>query len=72
MKSIIVYYSLEGNTDYAAKRIAQLMGAELLRLETVKTIRKDVLANISSVEKVLFLEMCQSCSLINFRLRIMT
>lgn len=36
MKSIIVYYSLEGNTDYAAKRIAQLMGAELLRLETVK------------------------------------
>lgn len=34
MKSIIVYYSLEGNTDYAAKLLAGELGADLLRLET--------------------------------------
>ena len=32
MKSIIVYYSLEGNTEYAAKIIAEKTGAELLRI----------------------------------------
>lgn len=36
MKTVIVYYSLEGNTDYAAAQIAELLGAELLRLEPVK------------------------------------
>ena len=28
MKTIIVYYSLEGNTDYAAKELAKLLGAD--------------------------------------------
>ncbi len=32
MKTLIVYYSLEGNTDYAAKRIAERIGADTLRL----------------------------------------
>ena len=36
MKSIIVYYSLEGNTEYTAKEIAAKLGADLLRLEPVK------------------------------------
>jgi len=36
MKTLIVYYSLEGNTDYAAKRIAEKTGFDLLRIETVK------------------------------------
>ena len=36
MKTIIVYYSLEGNTAYAAEQIAAETGAELLRLEPVK------------------------------------
>ena len=36
MKTIIVYYSLEGNTDYAAKRIASELKADLLRLEPEK------------------------------------
>jgi flavodoxin len=36
MKTIIVYYSLEGNTDYAAKHIASELGADLLRLEPEK------------------------------------
>lgn len=33
MKSIIVYYSLEGNTEYAAKLLAEELGADLLKLE---------------------------------------
>lgn len=36
MKTLIVYYSLEGNTAWAAERIARAAGAELLRLEPVK------------------------------------
>lgn len=36
MKTLIVYYSLEGNTEYAAQAIASVLGADLLRLEPVK------------------------------------
>ncbi len=36
MKNLIVYYSLEGNTAYAAQFIAKVLGADLLRLEPVK------------------------------------
>ena len=32
MKTLIVYYSLEGNTDYAASKIAERIGADKLRL----------------------------------------
>ena len=32
MKTIIVYYSLEGNTEFAALKIAEKLGAETLRL----------------------------------------
>ena len=32
MKTIIVYYSLEGNTDFAAGKIAEKLNADLLRL----------------------------------------
>ena len=32
MKTLIVYYSLEGNTDYAAGKIREITGGELLRL----------------------------------------
>ena len=31
-RTLIVYFSLEGNTDYAARRIAGAVGADLLRL----------------------------------------
>ena len=37
MKTIIVYYSLEGNTDLAAKKIAEALNADLLRLEPEKS-----------------------------------
>lgn len=36
MKSIVVYYSLEGNTKYVGDKIAEIMDADLLRLEPVK------------------------------------
>lgn len=36
MKALIVYYSMGGNTEYAAGRIADRMGADLLRLEPEK------------------------------------
>ena len=32
MKTLIVYYSLEGNTEYAAKKVAERIGADTLRL----------------------------------------
>ena len=36
MKALIVYYSMGGNTEYAAGRIAEKLGADLLRLEPEK------------------------------------
>ncbi len=36
VKTLIVYFSLEGNTEYAAKQIAQTAGCETLRLMPVK------------------------------------
>ena len=36
MKSIVVYYSLEENTRWAAEKIAEAIGADLLRIEPVK------------------------------------
>ena len=37
MKTLIVYYTLEGNTHYAAKKIAAKLGADVLRIKPVKT-----------------------------------
>lgn len=34
MNAIVVYYSLEGNTDHAARALAAELDADLLRLET--------------------------------------
>ena len=36
MKALVVYYSMGGNTEYAAKKIARQMDADLLRLEPEK------------------------------------
>ena len=36
MKTIIVYYSLEENTHYATQKIAENIGADLLRLHPKK------------------------------------
>ena len=36
MSTLIVYYSLNGNTDYAARLLQEKLGADTLRLEPVK------------------------------------
>ena len=36
MNTLIVYYSLEGNTHFAAKKIASELGADLLRIKPVR------------------------------------
>lgn len=41
MKAAVVYYSLEGNTGYVAEKIAAELGAELIRLDTVKPYPTD-------------------------------
>ena len=46
MKRLIVYYSLSGNTEEAAKKIAKELGADLLKLETVKAMPKSFAAQI--------------------------
>ena len=40
MKTRIVYYSLGGNTDWAAEQIADRIGGELLRLQPVRDYPK--------------------------------
>ncbi|MBQ9467631.1 MAG: flavodoxin family protein [Clostridia bacterium] len=36
MKTLIVYYSLTGNVDFAARTLSERIGADLLRLEVQK------------------------------------
>lgn len=36
MNTIIVYYSLEGNTEYAAGKISEIIGAPAIRLQPKK------------------------------------
>ena len=36
MKRVIVYYSMGGNTEYAALQIAGMAGADLLKIKPVK------------------------------------
>ena len=36
MNTAVVYYSLEGNTDYAARKIADSLGADMLRIYSKK------------------------------------
>ena len=46
MKRLVVYYSLSGNTEEAANRIAKALDADLLKLETVKPMPKRFAAQI--------------------------
>ncbi|MBQ7566862.1 MAG: NAD(P)H-dependent oxidoreductase [Oscillospiraceae bacterium] len=36
MKALIVYYSMSGNTEYAANELARMLGADTLRIEPKK------------------------------------
>lgn len=46
MKRLIVYYSLSGNTEEAVKCIAEKLGCETLKIETVKDMPKSFAARI--------------------------
>ena len=46
MKRLVVYYSLSGNTEEAARKIAEAIGADLLKLETVQKMPKSFAAQI--------------------------
>ena len=46
MKRIIVYYSLSGNTEEAVKTIAEKIGCDVLRIDTVKSMPKSFAAQI--------------------------
>lgn len=46
MKRLVVFYSLSGNTEEAAKAVAEKLGADLLRLQTVKDMPKSFAARI--------------------------
>lgn len=41
MKTAVVYFSLNGNCDYVAQEIKKQIGADLIRLETVKPYPKN-------------------------------
>jgi flavodoxin len=46
MKRLVVYYSLSGNTEEAAKKIAGKLGADLLKIETKKPMPKRYAAQL--------------------------
>ncbi len=46
MKRLVVYYSLSGNTKDAAEKIAGLLEADTVKLETVKSMPKSFAAQI--------------------------
>lgn len=46
MNRLVVYYSLSGNTEEAAKQLAGKLGADLLKLETEKPMPKRFAAQI--------------------------
>ena len=44
MKTLVVYYSLEGNTEYVAEKIREAVGADLLKLVPKKAYHDKGLA----------------------------
>ena len=46
MRRLVVYYSLSGNTEDAAYKIAESLGADLLKLETVRAMPKSFAAQM--------------------------
>lgn len=46
MKRIIVYYSLSGNTEEAVRSVAEQLGCEILKIDTVKAMPKSFFARI--------------------------
>ena len=52
MKTAIVYYSMSGNTQFEAERIAKKINADMIRIEPVKAYPDQGPRNLFGVEKV--------------------
>lgn len=52
MKTAIVYYSMSGNTQFVAERIAKKINADMIRIEPVKAYPDQGPRNLFGVEKV--------------------
>ena len=46
MKRLVVYYSLSGNTEEAAKKIAEKLGADIMKIDTETAMPKGFAARI--------------------------
>ena len=46
MSRLVVYYTLSGNTEMAAKKIAEKLGADLMKIDTEKPMPKSFAAQI--------------------------
>ena len=57
-KTLILYYSLEGNIDFVAQALAKELNADLFRLETVKEYPKKGLAKYFHGGKDVVLNSC--------------
>ena len=51
MKTAVVYYSMSGNTQQTAEKIADALGADLIRIEPKKEYRPKVFANSFGVAR---------------------
>jgi len=49
MKSLVVYYSVTGNTELAAKTIAETLNADILKIEEVKQRSKNFIVLVFTV-----------------------
>ena len=52
MNTAVVYYSLEGNTQYAAEKVAGELGADLIRLVPVKEYPTGKLSKYLPIRRV--------------------
>lgn len=56
MKSIVVYYSQEGNTQLVAEKIQQIFHADILRLRLIKEPRTEGLMRLFSMGRQVYLK----------------
>lgn len=54
MSVLVVYYSFEGNTKYAAERIAEKLGADILQLKAENEPPRNILKFLVGGKSVLF------------------
>ncbi len=56
MKSIVVYYSMDGNTQLVAEKIQQIFHADVLQLKLVKEPKKEGLLRLFCIGKQVYLK----------------